>query len=417
MSELRNKIRQMVRDEFIYRLLYEAEGEAKKDSYEMFWDSFGNQSKEEYFRHVFDILQDKKADGSLKEDDYLQAYEDVFGASQAESAKEQVEDGAIPHNVDLDDMAENISRASWIFSKIGEGNFLKSLKKFADSEDIVVKGAEKVEGTKEYQSAGEEGFALDKIAKFLGQTKQNAALIVDKASARVGMTYLRQKKDQARTGKKPDMPPNPYLAAFLQGFLDRYSFTDFMQREFKMSDAEAAEQYKKLLQFKNLVVQDEKTIDEDFLKALLGFAKNRGLMEYLIEGGEESLEAMLSDIVKSFLDHVSEDLKDYKSEHRSADERVILHILLTAIEHSEIQDADPEDRMAVRSAVEKFADILKEELHDQSLFVVSMGLADDEDRKKLLQHLGVLAKAGRPAGSTKAAMAAKRAAAEEPDED
>jgi len=417
MSELREKIRKMVRDEFIYRLLYEAEGEAKKDSYEMFWDSFGNQSKEEYFRHVFDILQDKKADGSLKEGDYNQAYEDVFGADQAESAKEQVEDGSIPHNADLDDMAENLSRSSWIFSKIGEGNFLNSLKKFAESEEIVVKGAEKVEGGKEYQSAGEEGFALDKIAKFLGQTKQNAALIVDKASARIGMTYLRQKKDQARTGKKPDMPPNPYLAAFLEGFLDRYSFSEFMHRQFGMSESEIAEQYKKLLQFKNIVTQDEKTIDEDFLKALLGFSKNHGLMEYLIEGGDQPLEPMLRSITESFLKHVSEDLKDYKPEHRSADERVIFHILLTAIEHSEIQDADPEDRMSVRHAVEKFADILKEELHDQNVFVISMGLADDEDRKKLLQRLGVLSKAGRPAGSTKAAMAAKRAAEEPSDED
>ena len=417
MSELREKIRKMVRDEFIYRLLYEADGESRKDSYEMFWDAFGNQSKEEYFRHVFDILQDKKSEGSLKEEDYNKAYVDVFGSNKAEEAKEQVEEGSIPHDADLDDMAENLSRSAWIFSKTGEGNFLKSLKKFADSEDIEVKGAEKVEGAKEYKSAGEEGFALEKIAKFLGQTKQNAALIVDKASAKVGMTYLRQKKDQARTGKKPEVPANPYLAAFLEGFLDRYSFTEFMQREFGMSDSEIAEQYKKLLQFKNIVSQDEKTIDEDFLKALLGFAKNRGLMEYLIEGGEEPLEPMLKDIASNFLDHLSEDLKDYKAEYRSADQRVVFHILLSAIEESEIQDADPDDKMEIRHAVDKFANSLKTELKDQSIFAVSMALGDDEDRKKLLQRLGVLATAGRPAGSTKAAMAAKRAAAEESEED
>ena len=416
MSELREKIRKMVRDEFIYRLLYEADSESKKDSYEMFWEQFGSQNKEEYFRHIFDILQDKKAEGSLKEDAYNKAYEDVFGIDLADTAKEQVEEGNIPHNADLDDMAENLSRAGWIFGKIGEGNFLNSLKKFAHEEDISVKGAEKVEGTKEYQSAGEEGFALDKIAKFLGQTKENARQIVDKASTRIGMTYLRQKKEQARTGKKPDMPPNPYLVAFLQGYLDRYSFTDFMQSEFGMSDSEVSEQYKKLLQFKNIASQDEKTVDEDFLKALLGFAANRGLMKYLIEGGEQPLEPMLKDIVKSFLDHVSEDLKNYKSEYRSADERVIFHILLTAIEDSDILDADPEDKVEVRRAVDKFSDTLKTELNDQSIFVTSMALADDEDRKKLLQSLGVLPKLGRPTGTTKSAMAAKKAA-EESDED
>ena len=418
MSELREKIRKMVRDEFIYRLLYEADDKKPQKAYEVAMQHFSDEQKEDF---LLSLLEEIKV--TQGEKDFLGVVKELLGPGEAEAVVAEMDKGKLSAST-ANKLIETLSRNDGFFKEnfpgTDEDSFVDQIKIYARSKGIkveeIVQGdvdssVSKSPSGEEYHLRGEDGMTLEQIADKYGITKEAVRQIFQNSYVKTAMSVL---NDKARR-KMPILPDDhAFLDAFYFGLTEKESFQEHMKRKYKLNDAQIAYEYGELKKFMRILHEKEEEV-KDYSVAFLAKLDQSGVKNYLLRGGEENFDAMLEEAINSFVDYLSEGSEEFEEEYsdtyRNEDKRTLKNLVLTAIEHSGVLD---EETMAgsLRAYV-KFERIIKEELNNQTINIVGLALRTDQEHFQALKAMEFLSSPGRPskeAAAIKQARTAKRVA-------